>query len=162
MDPRTWDAPFGLIVGALFVIVMLRANGTYWLGRLLAAGAHRTRAARLMDSPGYVRAVGQINRWGAPVVTVSFLTIGIQTLVNMAAGGTRMPLTRYLPAVTVGCVIWALLYGTIGLVGFEAALLLWQTSPVVALVVLGVLAAGAAGWFVVRARTVRRAIPTPE
>lgn len=162
MDPRTWDAPFMVIVGALFVIVMLRANGTYWLGRLLAASAHRTRAGRLMDSPGYARAVAQINRWGAPVVTVSFLTVGIQTLVNMAAGGTRMPLTRYLPAVTVGCVIWAFLYGTLGLVGFEAALLLWRASPILAVGALVGLAAGLAGWIWLRARAGRSAVPTAE
>lgn len=51
MDPRTWDAPLEVIVVALWVIVMARANGTYWLGRLAARGAESTRIQRLMRSP---------------------------------------------------------------------------------------------------------------
>ena len=39
MDPTQWNVPFPLIVGALFVIVMVRANATFWLGRLGSAGA---------------------------------------------------------------------------------------------------------------------------
>ena len=63
MDPTRWDAPFPLIVAALFVIVMLRSNATYWVGRLAATGAYRTRASRWMDSAGYRRAVQRINRF---------------------------------------------------------------------------------------------------
>ena len=48
-----------------------------------------------------------VARWGAPVVTLSFLTVGIQTLVNLAAGVMRMPLRRYIPALTVGAILWA-------------------------------------------------------
>ena len=39
MNPMEWDAPFSVIVAALFVIVMCRANATYWLGVLIARGA---------------------------------------------------------------------------------------------------------------------------
>lgn len=149
MDPTQWDAPFPVIVAALFCIVLVRTNSTYWVGRLVAGGAQRTRAARLMDSPGYRRAVERVNRWGAPAVSVSFLTIGVQTLVNLAAGATRMPLVRYLPATIIGSVAWALLYGTVGFVGLEALGLLWQYSPALA-VAVGVLAAAGLAWFIVR------------
>lgn len=149
MDPTKWDAPFPIIVAVLFVIVMLRSNATYWAGRLAANGAQRTRVAAWMESAGYRRAVERINRWGAPAVSVSFLTIGVQTLVNLAAGATRMPLIRYVPATIVGSIAWALLYGTIGFVGFEALALLWQHSPVAA-ITAGVLLLAALGWFVVR------------
>lgn len=134
MDPTQWGAPFPVVVAALFVIVLLRSNGTYWLGRLVAGGAQRTtRASRWMASPGYRRAEDRINRWGAPAVSLSFLTIGVQTLINLAAGATRMPLARYIPATVVGSILWAFLYGTVGFVGFEALALLWQHSPAVAL-----------------------------
>jgi membrane protein DedA with SNARE-associated domain len=149
VDPTTWDAPFPIVVAALFVIVMARANATYWVGRLSAAGARRTRVARWMDADGYRRAVDRINRWGAPAVSASFLTIGVQTLVNLAAGGTRMPLIRYLPATIVGSLAWALLYGTVGFVGLEALVLLWQHSPAVAIVATALLLA-ALGWFIAR------------
>lgn len=156
MNPLTWDAPYLLVVAALFVIVMLRANGTYWLGRLIEGGARRTRVARLLDSPGYAHAAERLNRWGPPVVSVSFLTIGFQTLVNLAAGATRMPLARYLPAVTLGCVAWAFLYGTAGYLGVESLVLLGQQHPVAA-VVLGVTAVVALATFIGwRVREARR------
>lgn len=146
MDPTSWNAPFWLVCAALFVIVMLRANGTYWLGRLAARGATHTRLARLMAKSGYQRACRQIDDFGAPVVTLSFLTVGFQTLVNLAAGTTRMSLRRYLPAVTVGSVIWALIYATIGTLGVDLALWLWQTSPQLTLGVAVVAATGLVGY----------------
>ncbi|MDO5534141.1 MAG: VTT domain-containing protein [Propionibacteriaceae bacterium] len=160
-NPMTWDAPYLVIVGALFVIVFCRANGTYWLGRLISRGAERTRARAMMDSPGYQRAVQRLNQWGPPVVSVSFLTIGFQTLVNLAAGATRMPLTRYLPAVTVGCVMWAFFYGTVGSAGIEALGLVWSRNPALA-VFLGVLAVSALVVFIVwRVREAKRRRPEP-
>lgn len=152
MDPTQWDAPLGVVVAALWVIVMARANATFWFGRLAARGAEGTRLRQLTSSPGYIRAVDRLNRWGPPVVTVSFLTVGVQTVVNLAAGGIRMPQRRYLPAVTLGCLAWALIYGTVGFVGVEALALLWQCSPglTVALGVLGV--GGFAGFVAWRVR----------
>ena len=149
MDPTQWDAPFPLIVAALFCIVLTRSNATYWAGRLVARGASRTRASRWMTSPGYRRASERLNTWGAPVVAVSFLTIGVQTVVNLAAGANRMPLVRYVPATIVGSTAWAFLYGTVGFVGFEAFSVLWEHSPGLAIVVAVVAVAGLA-WFVVR------------
>jgi membrane protein DedA with SNARE-associated domain len=60
---------------------------------------------------------------------LSFLTIGLQTAVNLAAGAARMPLRRYLPAATVGSALWALLYATIGLAALEAWLAVVAVSP---------------------------------
>lgn len=148
MDPTTWGLPFPLLVGALFVIVMARANGTYWLGRAAAAGTERTRMRRLLHAPGYLRAVRWIDRWGAPAVSASFLTVGFQTLMNLAAGLMRMSLRHYLPAVVVGSVIWAFIYGTLGFVGFTAVAALYERSPVLG-IVMAVLAAGLLAWWVV-------------
>jgi len=98
MDPTQWDVPFPVIVGAMFVIVFCRAGATYLLGRAAASGASRTRIAALMESERYRRATQRVNEYGAPLVAFSFLTIGFQTLANLAAGATRMPPSRYLPA----------------------------------------------------------------
>lgn len=136
MDPTQWHAPFWTVVLALFVIVQLRANGTYWLGRLASAGAERTRLARVMASPGYRKACARVDRFGAPVVALSFLTIGFQTLANLAAGATGMKLRHYLPAVAVGGVAWALLYATLGTVGLELVGNLFAYSPVAAIAVI--------------------------
>ena len=134
---REW--PYPVAVGALFVVIMLRANATYWLGRAARRGANRTRLSRLITSPGFRRAERLIARWGAPIVTLSFLTIGIQTGINLAAGATRMPLRRYLPAMTIGGICWAFLYATFGFVTVTAWLRLYALSPAAAIVVLVVL-----------------------
>ena len=143
------DWPFPAAVAVLFVIVMLRANGTYWLGRLAHAGADRTRLNRALTSRGYQRAERLIGRWGAPAVTLCFLTVGVQTVINLAAGVTRMPLRRYLPAVTIGGLVWAFLYATVGFVTWSAWRRLYELSPVGAIVV-GVLLLGGLAAFVVR------------
>ena len=158
-EPTTWDAPLAVVVLALFVIVMLRANGTYWLGRALAAGARRSRWEKMLESRHYATGARWLNRWGAPAVSLSFLTIGIQTMVNLAAGVAQMPLRRYLPAVIVGCVMWAFLYGTVGYAGFESLALLWARNPAAAIVV-GVTAVSALVVFIVwRVRQAKRRRP---
>lgn len=141
-DPTTWEAPFAVVVIAMFCIVMARANGTYWLGRGITKGAASTRLKHLLDSKHYATGARWLNRWGPPAVTLSFLTIGIQTMVNLAAGVTRMPLRRYLPAVTVGCIIWAFMYSTVGFIGWAAVVKLWEISPLAVLALAVVLAVG--------------------
>ncbi len=133
--------PFVWAFLILFVVVMLRSNATYWAGRGLAAGGRRTKMQKHLDSPGALRAEKVIARWGAPAVSVSFLTVGVQTAINMSAGLCRMPLRRYIPATVVGSIAWACIYATIGLAAFDAALAAAAGSPL-ALVLL-VLAVGA-------------------
>ena len=149
------DWPYPLAVATLFVIVMLRANGTYWVGRGLRSGAGRTRLSRLVESPGYLRAERLVARWGAPVVALCFLTVGVQTMVNLAAGATRMPLRRYLPAVTIGGIIWAFIYATIGFVTIEALILVYRVSPLAFVALVLVLLALVAWliWLNVRRRS---------
>ncbi len=150
--------PFAAVVGALFVIVLLRAQGTYWLGRGVAAGTIRMRvggrlAARL-SGPGLARALAYLHRWGPVAVTLSFLTVGIQTMVNGAAGLTRMPYLRYTLAMVPGCIAWAFIYATVGLTAFYAAVTAAAGSPWALLVVI---AAGAAITRAVRAARRRSA-----
>ncbi|MEU7072427.1 VTT domain-containing protein [Streptomyces narbonensis] len=104
-----------LTAGALYVIVLLRAGGTFAVGWLAGAGARRSRFAERISSTKFRRAERAIQRWGAPVVAVSFLTVGFQTAANFLAGSMRMPLPRYLPALFVGGAAWALIYATAGL-----------------------------------------------
>ncbi|MFE5770585.1 DedA family protein [Streptomyces sp. NPDC056485] len=104
-----------LTAGALYVIVLLRAGGTFAVGWLAGAGARRSRFAARISSAKFRRAEEAIQRWGAPVVAVSFLTVGFQTAANFLAGSMRMPLSRYLPALFLGGAAWALIYATAGL-----------------------------------------------
>lgn len=124
---RIAEQPFGIAFATLFVIVMLRANATYWLGRgALRGGKLSGKLARHLEGHHMQRAQRLAARYGVIAVPLSFLTIGVQTAINFSAGFTRMPLRRYVPAVTVGCVLWALLYSTVGMVGWGAISALWD------------------------------------
>lgn len=113
------ELPFALAFGILFVIVMLRANATYWLGRAAESGGRRSqRLQKRLDGKTMERARAIMATWGVAAVPLSFLTIGLQTAINFSAGAMRMPIRRYLPAVTVGSVIWATIYATAGTVLF--------------------------------------------
>lgn len=155
MNPADWGWPYGLVFLALFVIVMCRANGTYWVGRALRKGSDHSRLASLTRRPNYRRVEDALQRWGAPVVSLCFLTVGVQTMVNLAAGATRMPLRRYLPAVSVGSVLWALIYSTVGFVGFQALAISWSRWPV-ATVVVGALVLLALAGFIIHGIVARR------
>ncbi len=152
MDPLNWQLPYGLLILSLFVIVMCRANGTYWLGRGIVAGAGHTKWARILESRAYHTGSTWLNRWGPLAVTFSFTIVGIQTMVNLAAGVSRMPLRRYLPAVTVGCVMWAFIYGTGGMISAVIITRAWEHSPALTIIGLVVIAAAIAAFFVLPRR----------
>jgi membrane protein DedA with SNARE-associated domain len=134
--------PYPVAVAALFVIVLLRAGATYGLARGLQAGASRTRLRSAMESPKFDRARELVERWGAPVVALSFLTVGFQTVANLAAGAARMSLRRYVPALLVGGLAWAVLYATLGVIGFAGFSKLYALSaPAAILLVAGIVLA---------------------
>jgi membrane protein DedA with SNARE-associated domain len=121
--------PFAVTFAVLFLIVLARAQATYWIARGVSTGAMHTRLADRLSGPKISRAITEINRWGPPVVTVSFLTVGFQTVANAAAGLVRMPWVRYTVAMLIGCVAWALIYATVGIAAVEAAMALAARSP---------------------------------
>jgi membrane protein DedA with SNARE-associated domain len=123
------ELPFEVAVVALFVVVFCRTNATYWLGRALAAGYGRTRLASRWDANRLGGARRLIDRYGPFAVVLTFLTVGLQTAVNLAAGMGRMRLRYYLPATVVGSVAWALLYATVGLAAIDLILARAAASP---------------------------------
>ncbi|GAA4718875.1 hypothetical protein GCM10025782_15210 [Pedococcus ginsenosidimutans] len=106
--------PYAAVFALFFASGMARSHLTYWAGRGLRRGGGRSRLGRHLDRPVVARAEGVVRRLGAPVVTLAFLTVGLQTAVNAAAGSLRMPMSRYLPATVVGSLAWAALYTTVG------------------------------------------------
>jgi membrane protein DedA with SNARE-associated domain len=137
--------PFAITFAVLFGIVLLRAQATYWLGRGVTTGAMHTSLATKLTSPKATRVITALNRWGSPLVTVSFLTVGLQTVVNAAAGLIRMPWVRYTVAMLIGCVAWAAIYATVGIAAVEGMIALaahspWALGGVVAVVIGAVIA----------------------
>lgn len=121
--------PYWIIYAAAFMIVFVRAQATYWVGRGVARGTGNTRWARRLESERAQRAIATINRWGPIAVTLSFFTVGVQTVINLTAGYTRMRLSRYLAALLPGCLIWAAIWTTIGIAAFNAAVVIAARSP---------------------------------
>lgn len=60
---------------------------------------------------------------------MSFVTVGLQTVMNAAAGLARVPWWRYLLAMVPGCIAWAFLYATVGLAVFWAVVAALAGSP---------------------------------
>ncbi|RMX23458.1 hypothetical protein DYI20_04825 [Auritidibacter ignavus] len=150
----SWTAPWFVIWLGLYVVIWARAGGTYLLGRGIRIGVGRThtRLARVLQTDGYQRAERAIDRWGAPVVALSFLTIGFQTLVNFAAGVTRMRWFRYVPALAVGGAAWAAIYATVGVVSFRALSYFFTRWPVATGVVVALIVIALVIWFVAKLR----------
>lgn len=169
--PDLDGAPFLAIFGFFFTIVCVRSQATYWLARLvvvqtLGRPAPKNRAlARAQvwaQGPSAARGIAALNRWGVLAVTVSFLTVGFKTVVNAAAGMTRMPFGRYLPAMLVGCVIHSTIYATVGWAAWEAALAAAAGSPWGIAVLLGLALAAALALAGARRSARRRSdLPVP-
>ena len=121
----------------LFVVVLLRAQATYWLARGAASGAVLATGrqgflgtmARWFDGPIPRKGAAMLDQWGIIVIPLCFLTVGIQTAVNAGAGLVRMRWSTYTIAMIPGCVLWALLYGLGTLAVFAAAIRAVAGSP---------------------------------
>ena len=134
--------PFWVVYATLLVVIMLRAPATHLIGRGLGKGVTRGRMGERLG-PKLDAAKERIDRYGAPVVTLSFLTVGMQTAIHFASGAVRMRFPLYLAATFVGGLVWAGLWGTVisGLVGSWLVLFLdspWTALGVVVVAVLAV------------------------
>ena len=136
----------------LFCIVLLRAQGTYWLGRGVRAGVLHTRLAAKVTGPRTTQATVALQRWGPPLVTLSFLTVGVQTVVNAGAELIRMPFLRYSIAMVIGCLAWALIFATVGIAAVEASIALAARSPWASAAVVVLLLGAVALWVVLPRR----------
>ena len=58
---------------------------------------------------------------GPPLVSIGFLTVGVQSAINFSAGLLRMPQRTFQPAVIIGALLWSTLYTTVGFAVIEAA-----------------------------------------
>lgn len=131
------DLSIAAAFGLLWVIGALRGAATYAVGRgARRAGEGREAAERLFARPGMVRAQHVLGRWGAPAVAASYLAVGLQTAVCLAAGLLRVPARHALPAVVVGAALRAALYTVVGV----AVVAAWVSGPAGPWVVLAALA----------------------
>lgn len=114
----------GWPIWAVFLVLALgayaRGNATYWLGRGARSGSERTRWKRYAAAPVVLAAERWVRRIGPPLVSIGFLTVGVQSAINFAAGALRMPQRYFQPAVIVGALLWSTLYTTVGFAVLKA------------------------------------------
>ena len=126
MLERIHSLPYPWVFLFFWCLAMMRSHTMYWIGRGITAGTARSRWVSLLESPVYARAQAWSARWGVLAVPVSFLTVGIQSVIQISAGVARMPLRRYVAATVAGAIAWATVYTTIGM----AILTAWITGPI--------------------------------
>jgi membrane protein DedA with SNARE-associated domain len=149
MLDRLAELPFWQAFAALFAIVMARSTATYAVGRGAVAGWRRYRGAHGEPTR---RAEALLHSLGPLAVTLSYLTVGIQTAVHLTAGAMRMPVRFYLPAAVVGSAAWAVLYATIGLAVVQAWIAAEAGSWWAIALIAVLLVAGVSTWAVRRRR----------
>jgi membrane protein DedA with SNARE-associated domain len=164
--------PFVVVLVVLFVVVLARSHGSYWVGRALVRGAQLGqeriggpawwRAAVLRmglfaETRAAQRGLALVRRWGPVAVFLAYLTVGLQTAVFVCSGMVRMPYLRFTVASVPGSAAWAVIWGTVGLGAVYAAVALAARSPwalvAVVLVVVIVVVALLVGRSRRRART---------
>ncbi len=146
--------PFWLVVIVLYLSVMGRSHGTYWLGRAAAAGARLETERRigprrwlaLLDkiearssSPQGRRATRLVHRWGPVGVAATYPVVGLTTAVLAAAGLVRMPYLRFTVASLFGSALWTAIWSTVGFGALWAVTRSWWSAAalLVALVAAG-------------------------
>ncbi len=150
-NPMTWDGPWIWVWLALYFIVFCRAGGTHLIGRAVRNGVSRVGSIqRVLASAAYQRAERALDRWGPPAVTVSFLTIGFQTVINLASGVIRMRWYRYVPALLIGGALWATIYTTIGSVSITAIGIAYNRWPMPTIIITIVMVISLVGWIIWR------------
>lgn len=106
------DWPVVLVWLFFLAGALMRGTALYWIGRGARAADSRFRG--VLDRPSVQKAEDVVRRVGAPVVALSYLTVGVQSAVNIAAGALRMPARRFVPALLLGAMAWATIYTTVG------------------------------------------------
>ena len=137
MLERIHSLPYPWVFLFFWCLAMMRSHTMYWIGRGVTAGTAHTRWSSLLESPMYARAQSWSARWGVLAVPMSFLTVGLQSFIQISAGVARMPLRRYVAATAAGAIVWATVYTTIGM----AILTAWLTGPTGRIVIILVAAA---------------------
>ncbi|GAA1185852.1 hypothetical protein GCM10009584_29870 [Ornithinimicrobium humiphilum] len=121
---------FAVAFGFLLLVAMARGQATYWIARVVTEQTLRRTAPTTgwkaavhtwLSGEGVARGRASIHRWGLVVIPLCYLTVGFQTLVLGAAGLLRIPWPTFTLAQLPGAAAWALIYSTIGLAVWAAA-----------------------------------------
>ena len=125
-----WIEGQPFVVAALFLTAVagFRSQLTYLLGRGIRAGLVRAAWAQKMASDKERKAVSQLEKWGWPLIPLSFMTVGFQTAVQLTAGLIGWRWLPYTLAAIPGWIAWGIVYAAGGLTVFIGIATLAQKS----------------------------------
>ena len=166
MNAPSWIEPGPALVLFLFCFAVTpRAQGTYWLGRAVAAGLIKAdgrggiigRLSKWLNGPTPKKGAAILNSWGIIVIPLCFMTVGLQTAVLAGAGLVRMSWIRFTLAMLPGAIAWSLLYGLAALAVWAAAISAVAGSPWTLAAIAALIAIAAIIYFAKKASTKKMA-----
>ncbi|WP_270741268.1 hypothetical protein [Lactococcus formosensis] len=105
----------------LFIVVFFRAQMTFGLGKLIHMGILKTKWGKKAEKSEENRAgMLALQKYGWPVIPLSFLTVGFQTVVQLAAGMLDWKWSKYTLVALPGYLAWGFVYAAGGLTLFRS------------------------------------------
>lgn len=105
----------------LFIVVFFRAQMTFALGKLIHMGILKTKWGKKTEKSEENRAgMLALQKYGWPVIPLSFLTVGFQTVVQLAAGMLDWKWSKYTLVALPGYLAWGFVYAAGGLTLFRS------------------------------------------
>lgn len=105
----------------LFIVVFFRAQMTFGLGKLIHMGILKTKWGEKAEKSEENRAgMLALQKYGWPVIPLSFLTVGFQTVVQLAAGMLDWKWSKYTLVALPGYLAWGFVYAAGGLTLFRS------------------------------------------
>lgn len=105
----------------LFIVVLFRAQATFGLGKLIHKGVIKTKWGQKTErSEETQMGILAIQRYGWPVIPLSFLTVGFQSVVQIGAGILGWNWIKYTLSALPGYLAWGFIYAAGGLTLFRS------------------------------------------
>lgn len=105
----------------LFIVVFFRAQMTFGLGKIIHMGILKTKWGKKAEKSEENRAgMLALQKYGWPVIPLSFLTVGFQTVVQLAAGMLDWKWSKYTLVALPGYLAWGFVYAAGGLTLFRS------------------------------------------
>lgn len=155
--------PFAAVFLAILLPMLIGGLVQY----SIAKGPGRAAIYRLGNYIGLTkdrldRAMSAVRKGGAVAVGVGLTTPGVRIAIVPASGLAELPLAAFVPGLIAGSAIFLGWHFAIGYIGGAVLALLNLPLPVIAGILIAVLAIGIMGWSAIRRIARRRGMPAPN
>ncbi|MFI0445738.1 DedA family protein [Actinomadura sp. 6N118] len=106
MPKDLFGLPLWAALVAAILIIFVRGQAYYWIGRGLGAKIYTSRLGRRVGEERLRKVEALVARRGALAVFAAHWVAGLRHAIPICAGGMRMPLPRYLLATVLGSILW--------------------------------------------------------